>query len=255
MEIYTKLRQYYRYLRNRKKINSRKAQGGSYKDAAQQLDFYSQFIKKGDLVFDIGANVGDKADLFLRLGAKVIAVEPQESCWRLLKHRFKNNDVYIVTKGLDKHIGTKEIFVDRSHTLSSMSVDWIESVKKSGRFLSHKWNYKMMVETTTLDALIKQYGIPAFCKIDVEGFEFQVLQGLSQPVNAVSFEFTPEFIDPVVNCVRYLSKLGQAEFNYALGESTGFILPNWINAAMMEEILKHLPAKSEIQGDIYVRFI
>ena len=75
MPVYSRLKQYYRYRRNWRKFKSRKAKGALYKNALQQLDFYSQFIKGDDLVFDVGANVGNKTDLFLQLGAKAVAVE------------------------------------------------------------------------------------------------------------------------------------------------------------------------------------
>lgn len=252
MELLSKLKQYYRYRRNWKKFQSRRAKGGIYKNASQQLEFYSQFISKGDLVFDVGANVGDKTEIFVQLGATVVAVEPQESCWRVLKHRFKNKDVYVMNKALDKSVGNKRIFIDRSPTISSMSPEWIESVRNSGRFARHRWSYKLKVETTTLDALIKQFGNPAFCKIDVEGFEFEVLQGLSQPIRAMSFEFIPEYLEPVLGCIDYLSKLGNVEFNFSLGDSMDFAMSCWSNVEKIVNVLQSLSADS--QGDVYARF-
>lgn len=251
----TQVRQYYRYLRNLKKLNSRKPSAKSRLHQENQIGFYSQFVKKGDLCFDVGANVGDKTEILVALGARVVAVEPQESCWRILKRRFSNIDgVYVINKAMDKTVGWKEIFIDRSPTISSMSAEWIESVKRSGRFSKHDWNYKVPVETTTLDALIEQFGNPVFCKIDVEGFEFEVLQGVSQPISVVSFEFIPEFLEPVLACVAYLSKLGRAEFNYSLLDSMAFALPGWINADEIANALHALQNQSAIQGDIYVRF-
>src|SRR5215510_8153460 len=38
---------------------------------------YREFVKPGDLVFDIGAHVGDRVAAFRRLGARVVAIEPQ----------------------------------------------------------------------------------------------------------------------------------------------------------------------------------
>jgi len=154
----------------------------------------------------------------------------------------------------EQQIGAKEFFIDRSHTLSSMSKEWIAIVRGSGRFSNHRWDDKVTVETTTLDLLIKEYGRPSFCKIDVEGFEFEVIQGLSQPVNMLSFEFIPEYPDPVLTSIEYLSKLGNAEFNYSLAESTSFALPRWNNADDMASIFLALPRDSVNFGDIYVRF-
>lgn len=251
MLLLSKLRQYYRYYRNWQKYKKPSAKRKERLDG--ELRFYSQFIKKGDLCFDVGANIGDKTEIFLQLGAAVVAVEPQESCWRVLKRRFRNNDVYVVSKALDKCVGSKEFFIDRSHTISSMSRQWIDSVRKSGRFSTHKWNDKMIAETTTLDALIAEYGNPAFCKIDVEGFEFEVLQGLSQPIVAMSFEFVPEYLASVLNCVEHLSKLGEMTFNYCLGDSTDFALSSWADADEIINVLNSLPNELTVQGDVYVR--
>lgn len=251
MLLYSKLRQYYRYRRN-----WRKYQNSSVKREERlnrDLQFYSQFIDEGNLCFDIGANIGDKTEVFLRLGAVVVAVEPQESCWRFLQRRFQNDNVKIIPKALDKSIGSKEFFIDRSHTISSMSWQWISSVRKSGRFSTHKWSDRMIAETTTLDVLIEEYGNPAFCKIDVEGFEFEVLQGLSKPIMAISFEFVPEYLAPVLSCVEHLSKLGEMTFNYCLGDSTDFALSSWADADEIINALNSLPNELTVQGDVYVR--
>lgn len=248
----SKLRQRYRYYRNLKKY---KRLSPKRKEClSRELKFYSQFIKKDDLCFDVGANIGDKTAMFLQLGAEVVAIEPQESCWRFLKRRFKNDNVHIVNKALDKSVSRKDFFIDRSHTLSSMSKEWIATVKHSGRFsLRHKWNDKVRIETTTLDLLIKEFGKPDFCKIDVEGFEFEVIQGLSQPLNMLSLEFIPEYLQPVLNCIDYLSQLGKVEFNYSLTGSA-LALPGWVNADDMVGVLQDMSGKSMSQGDIYVRF-
>ena len=248
----SKLRQQYRYYRNLQKY--KRLSPKREESLSRELQFYSQFIKKGDLCFDIGANIGDKTAIFLQLGASVVAVEPQESCWRFLKRRYKNDNVYIVNKALDKSVTRKDLFIDRSHTLSSMSQEWIATVKHSSRFSSrHKWKDKVRIETTTLDSLIKKFGKPDFCKIDVEGFEFEVIQGLSQPVNMLSLEFIPEYIEPALACIDYLSKLGNVKFNYSLAGSA-LTLSEWVNADNMIDLLQALSGKSTDQGDIYVRF-
>ena len=140
--------------------------------------------------------------------------------------------------------------LNEADTISSLSPAWIESVKASGRFGGRRWDRKVIVPVTTLDQLIQEHGLPRFCKIDVEGFELEVLRGLTQPLPALSFEFTPEFIEAAVDCLRYLDGLGEARFNYSIGESMHLALPEWVDAAAMTSILTTLPDKS-IFGDVY----
>ena len=254
MEIYSRLKQYYRYRRNWRKLQSRQSKINVDKYFARQLNFYSQFIRQNDICFDVGANIGDKTELFLRLGTTVVAVEPQESCWRVLKRRFRNNNVIIESVALADAESSRTLFIDRSHTLASMSQDWITTVRQSGRFSSHNWANQVSVETTTLDALIARYGKPAFCKIDVEGFEFEVLQGLTQPVRVICFEFVSERIEPSLNCIDYVSSLGEAEFNYYLGEAMSFALRSWVDSHKIKTMLTTMNKDIENYGEIYVRF-
>lgn len=256
MNIYSWLKQYYRYKRSWRKLQSGRRTVDDNEVVAKELNFYSQFLKKDDFCFDIGANIGDKTRLLLQLGAVVVAIEPQESCWRVLKRRFKNERerVFIEHVAIDSRNGSRTIFIDRSHTLATMSQDWINTVRRSGRFPGHKWANKITVRTTTLDALIEKYGKPVFCKIDVEGAEFEVLQGLSQAIDIISIEFVSERLDASINCIDYLSKLGKAEFNYCLGSSMVFALPDWVDCQQIKSILRSMPSNVENYGDLYARF-
>lgn len=217
------------------------------------LRFYSKFIHEGDLCFDVGANLGYRTEIFLRLGANILAIEPQEYCVRQLLKKYKNNDrVNIIQKALGEKEGEAEMMINSVHTLSSLSKEWIGSVTASGRFSAFRWDKVVLVPVTNLDKLIDKYGKPAFCKIDVEGFEFQVIKGLSQPINLISFEFTPEFIDSTLNSIKYLSNIGMSRFNYILGESMYFSLSNWVKAEEICGILESLPDKT-VFGDVYAK--
>ena len=78
--------------------------------------------------------------------------------------------------------------------------------------------------------MIKKYGIPNFCKIDVEGYELEVLKGLSKPIKTLSFEYTiPEFIDKDVDCNEYLNSLGKIVCNYSSADSMELAYSEWKN--------------------------
>jgi FkbM family methyltransferase len=225
------------------------------------LKFYSRFIKRDCLCFDIGANLGSRTDTMLKLGARVVAVEPQDSCMEKLEKKYKgNNRVSLVKKAIGKENGKEKLLVSDAHTISSMSRDWINSLKASDMFFvsssAFEWQESIDVQVITLDQLISEYGIPDFCKIDVEGYEYNVLSGLSRPISMISFEFTPtnEFIQLAINTVEHLASIGRVEFNYTLGESVTFDLENWVKPEEMSDLISSLPQKTSVCGDIYARF-
>lgn len=215
------------------------------------LAFYSQFISEGDLCFDIGANIGERTEVFVKLGGTVVAVEPQDVCVRRLRRRFGGSgSVRIVHKALGERDGQAEMMLSKAHMLSSLSKGWIDSVKASGRLSEYTWDRSVMVPVTTLDRLIGEYGQPVFCKIDVQGFEFEVVKGLSQPIKAMSLEYTPEFIGAAINSVRRLAGIGMLWFNYSVGESMRLSLPEFVGAEEMCDILAGVP-DSTTYGDVY----
>jgi FkbM family methyltransferase len=251
MKIVAKIKELYKAHKHWKKVQRKKEHFLSQIKA--QLAFYKQFIRPGDLVFDVGANVGDKTAVFLELGARVVAVEPQESCWRVLKKRFRHpmSDVTIVSQALAEKEGVISLYVDKSATISSTNNGWIKAVKKSGRFSSHKWDKKIEVKTTTLDHLIKEYGKPRFCKIDVEGAESEVLKGLSVLIDCISFEFVPERIEKTIECIEKLSSIGTFQYNLCFGEAECFELPKSISDAEMKNYLLKMEPILTNYGDIY----
>jgi FkbM family methyltransferase len=217
-----------------------------------RLEFYRQFIRSGDVCFDIGANIGQKTDIFLRLGARVIALEPQRECAVFLQKKYRGRtDVTVIEKAVDHISGSREIQVCEANALSSMSPEWIAASKASGRCAEYTWEQKQSVETITLDQLIRQYGRPVFCKIDVEGYELNVLKGLTQTIPALSFELAPESIAMVKECIPYLRHLGTAEFNHSY-DAIRMTQTRWLKADDMLRVVEQMTLPF---GDIYCRFV
>lgn len=217
----------------------------------RMLSFFANFVSPGDLVFDVGTNVGDLTQIFLDLGGRVICIEPQPSCIEILKKRFKGNTkVFIVEKGLADREGILTFYVSsKNHATSTFSLKF----KNESRYKHRVWDETKKVAVTTLDKIIEEFGIPKFCKIDVEGFEPQVIGGLHRKIPALSFEFTKELLDDTKKCLNHLALIGQPKFNYSLAMRYCLSNNRWMTA---EQIIKDLNLKNNkyLSGDIFVRF-
>lgn len=219
----------------------------------KQKKLYEQFIKPGSLCFDVGANVGNRTAIFLELGAKVVMIEPQKECYEALEKRFPK--LPLIKKGLGEKESTEKLYVSDVSLISSFSKNHVDMMQED-RFKGANWDKTIDIEMTTLDNLIKEFGIPDFCKIDVEGYEFDVLKGLSQPVKAMSIEYiVPENREVVLNCIKHLNKLGKIECNLSHGETMEFHLPTWKNGDEMEQYVQKQDFINTSYGDIYVRFV
>jgi hypothetical protein len=116
------------------------------------------------------------------------------------------------------------------------------------------WDARLDVPVTTLDALIARFGEPAFVKIDVEGYELEVLRGLSRPLRALSFEYVPGAIELALPCLDRLQALGSYQFNVSPGESLRFALPGWVDADPLADWLQRRTVR-ELPGDVYARLV
>ncbi len=139
-----------------------------------------------------------------------------------------------------------------SYSTQFLSDDWIKCVK-AGRFSNYRWDRDVEVQITTLDKLICDFGTPSFCKIDVEGFESNVLMGLSTPIEAVSFEFTSEFIQDAFKCIERLSTLGNYSFNVSLAETMEYCYSDWSSSIEIVDRINNLDRKW--WGDVYAKMV
>ena len=214
--------------------------------------FYRQFVRPGDLCFDIGAHLGDRTGHFLALGARVVAVEPQPGALAVLRRLYgRDPRVTIIAAAAGAAPGEAELKLDPANpTVASLSPEWRAQVSRSPRFSGIRWRESRRVAVTTLDAIIAEHGLPAFCKVDVEGFESAVLAGLSRPIPALSFEYIPEAIAAAKAALARVAALGDYRFNRSPGESMRFVAADWRDTAAMAKELAGLPAEAG-SGDVY----
>jgi FkbM family methyltransferase len=216
---------------------------------------YAQFIQPGDLAFDVGSHVGSRARTWLRLGARVVAVEPVPHAVQVLRILLgRSRHVSIVAAAVGAEPGVMPMLVsEREPTVSTLSAEWADRMlRERHAFARTRWEHRIDVRVTTLDQLIAQYGQPTFCKIDTEGYDLHVLKGLTQPIRALSFEYVPPALDLVYACLDRLSDLGDYRYNWSPGESMQLHWPEWVDDNTLREYLATLPPQGN-PGDIYAQ--
>ena len=228
----------------------------------RHIDFYRRVLpelRHGDLIFDVGANEGLKTDLFLRMGARVVAIEPDETNQLILQERFvklrlARRPVVIVGKAVSDKNTIESMWIDGpGSAVNTLSQKWATTLR--GNKERHTYGHcgldfvqRRTVETTTLEDLITVHGHPFFIKIDVEGYELNVIRGLRQAVPYLSFEVNlPEFRPEGLQCVALLGDLAvDGKFNYAVDCERGLALERWLDSSEFLHVLEQC-AESTIE--------
>jgi FkbM family methyltransferase len=215
---------------------------------------YAAFVGPGDLAFDVGAHVGNHSRCLARLGARVLAIEPQPALARWLRWLFRHRpEVVVIESALAVAPGVVELQRSpRTPTLATASHAWIEQVRVSAGFQGVRWADVLEVQAVTLDALIARHGLPRFCKIDVEGYEAEVLRGLSRPIPIVTFEYLPAALDVAADAAARLAALGPYRFNVTVGERRHLLWRKWRSLPALEAWLA-ARRPNERSGDIHAR--
>jgi FkbM family methyltransferase len=219
-------------------------------DRREEIEFYREVLagfREGDLIFDVGANLGYKADIFMRLGARVVAVEPDETSQEILKQKFlkyrlKRRRLVIVSKAVSERSSTETMWIDTpGGAMNTLSQKWAKALQEDERRFGHKLNFGHWkeVETISMKQLIAAHGSPFFVKIDTEGHELSVLRGMERPVPYLSFEVNlPEFKPEGQECLQVLGRLAQdGRFNFARDCRQGLVLKEWLPKGEFSAVL------------------
>jgi FkbM family methyltransferase len=214
----------------------------------KNVALYAPFISRGDLCFDVGSNVGQKSEAFLKLGARVVAFEPQPSCLRETAARCgPTRRLTTVNAALGAMPGELPMYVAKQSQCTSLVANWAPDVAEVIQVTQ--------VPVITLDQAIERYGLPRFCKIDVEGYELEVLRGLNRPIPILTLEYHLHAEKMTFDCVDYLSQFGDLSINITQGEDPGFRWPKWISHdAFRSYFPSRVPRTATCGfGDLFIR--
>jgi FkbM family methyltransferase len=226
-------------------------------DATRERDFYRHVLngfRESDLIFDIGANQGSKTGIFLRLGARVVAVDPDRVNKAILEEKFLRyrlfpKPVTVVNKAVSDKDTVETMWIDQPGSAkNTFSQKWVEVLRADDKRFGHTLDFAQRTEvvTTTLEELAVAHGRPFFVKIDVEGYELRVLRGMLRPVPYLSFEVNlPEFRPEGLQCVELLEHLAaEGTFNYVADCRQGLVLNEWIGPREFLRVLCQCACKS-----------
>jgi FkbM family methyltransferase len=217
-------------------------------------DFYARFVRRGDLVFDVGANVGSYSEVFCELGARVVAVEPNPQCCQNLRQLARVCPVYVENCAAGDLPGKATLRLCDYSGLSTLTNDWHEASQQSPLNRDAKWTGSLEVEILTLDQLAGRYGVPNFVKIDAEGYDDQALRGMSFRPPALSFEFNRWLPAVAMRCFDAPALANGYEFNYVRGLEMRLACERWVRGDELRARLDALTG-SEWNGDVLARRI
>jgi FkbM family methyltransferase len=239
--LYRPLRNLYHVIFNRAELAGR----------SHLREFTRQFVKPGDLVFDIGANQGRWTETYHELHARVVAVEPNSVLAQKVRRRYR--PLAVVDKALGEDAGEAVLHLGRSSGHSTLSSEWMDAVRGSD-MPADRWSGTVNVNVETLDTLVSRYGLPDVVKIDVEGAEAAVLRGLSIPIPFVYFEFQCPYLEAAQGACSRLEELGDYECNYSVVQNHHWELAEWVPIpALLERIRIHAEHNPSDFGDIFAR--
>ena len=175
-----------------------------------------------------------------------MAIDPDETNQQVLREKFFQyrrirKPVVVIGKAVSDKSATHQMWIDEPGSAkNTLSQKWVDTLRNDELRFGHRHNFSTQkeVETISLEELMATHGVPYFVKIDVEGYEPQVLRGLKRVVPYLSFEVNlPEFRQEGLQCIDILGKVAiNGKFNYAVDCERGLVLDQWLPLEMFRVV-------------------
>jgi FkbM family methyltransferase len=240
--VYPPLRLGYQYLFDRARFDYRRS----------MRSFYASFVRRGDLVFDVGAHIGRHSEIFSDLGARVVAIEPNPSCCEQLARLAKVRDIRVEQCAAGDGPGRLQLRICQDSVISTVVDAWYEGARNSPIHQDAQWLKSVEVDVVMIDQLAERYGIPAFVKIDAEGYDDHVLQGMSFRPRGLSFEYNRLLPGAAQRCFASPALSDGYEFNFSRGLDLKYVSESWLTGREMGNRLSVFVGDEEY-GDVFAR--
>lgn len=219
----------------------------------QARQFYAQFLRPGDLALDIGANVGERSAAMLATGARVVAVEPQQALVAGLNARFRGNRNFTaIHAGIGAEPGRMRLQAcTETSECATFSTEFVETF--SGHSNLH-FQPGEEVEILTLAQVTERFGRAAFCKVDTEGYELEVMRGMSEAPKVLAFEFNRPLIHQTMDCLKELERFGECACNYLEYNRMRLMLRDWVPLSEFRNGFASMVPPALPTGEVLVRF-
>ena len=188
-----------------------------------------------ELIFDIGFNIGEFTQTCFNKfpNCSVVAVEANPELASKVSNHFYTKYNFTLLNNLvsDKEGELIDFYISRYTTgVSTASTTFMENSRftkgsKNVEANSIKWEAPIKIESISLDSMIERFGIPHLLKIDVEGYELNVLKGLTQKVNDICFEWHEEESEQLYKILDHLESLGYEQFGLIGWFDEGDVFP------------------------------
>ena len=173
------------------------------------------------ILYDVGANEGKYTDTNINKFNKCILVEANEALAEKLRQKYKTNAAIHIVEAIASNKESETFYISNAHTISTSDMEWIKQSRFSNNYT---WRPVEGIKTVSLDTLITTYGEPTLLKIDVEGYEYNVLQSLTKKVKLLCFEWAEEKKEEILLSLEYLRKQNYTRFHIQMEDKYDYVV-------------------------------